>query len=542
MNINRFLLFTALFSLSLLQSLAQGTHPEGTVIGSLPGGLYYQTGPGGSNVSGGYHWTYPYGTKLTINAGASRNLEIMSTGKTADGLVYRQWSEGATWTGWRTILSTNNQGRVGLGLTVPNAQMDIFSTSSHALRLSTNNHSNDQKVEFHSGSGTYHSIVSNAGTGNLQLRAGDGGTGHEVLFFTDGAGRAGVSHLGGLAVGNSYFDNYTPANRLVVEGDIGIGTKTPSGQLELYSTSSHALRLATSNHVNDQKIEFHAGSGTYHSIISNAGSGNLQIRAGDGGSGHEVLFFTDGIGRAGVSHTGGLGIGNSYFNQPVAANRLAVEGDVGIGTKTPSGQLDIVKTGSVRLNVETQGSGTRYGEIAFKDNGSVVGFVWSVPGSNLLSMGKGGHQHINLRMDTENVGIGTTSPSQKLEVNGNVLVQGDVLSKKVKVSANPGDWPDYVFANDYHLRSLAEVSAFIEANHHLPEVPSAREVGENGLDLGSMDATLLKKIEELTLYTLDQEEKLKHQAEALKAQQEENDQLKQLLSELLKRVEKLEKQ
>ena len=434
MNINKFFLFTALFSLFLLQSLAQGTHPEGTAIGSLPAGLYYQTGPGAGNVSGGYHWTYPYGTKLTINSGVSRNLEIMSTGKTADGLVYRQWAEGSTWTGWRTILSTNNLGRVGLGISSPNAQMDIYATESHALRLSTNAHNHDQKIEFHAVSGTYHRIVSNTQSGNLQIRAGDVGSGHEVLFFTDGAGRAGVSHLGGLAVGDSYFDNYTPANRLVVEGDVGIGTKTPAGQ------------------------------------------------------------------------------------------------------------LDIVKTGSVRLNVETKGSGTRYGEIAFKDNGSVVGFVWSVPGSNLLSMGKGGHLHINLRMDTENVGIGTTSPSQKLEVNGNVLVQGDVLSKKVKVSANPGDWPDYVFANDYHLRSLAEVSAFIEANHHLPEVPSAREVGENGLDLGSMDATLLKKIEELTLYTLDQEEKLKHQAEALKAQQEENDQLKQLLSELLKRVEKLEKQ
>lgn len=335
---------TTLLSIPIFGFIAfsQGTYAENTVIGSLPSGLYYQTGPGASNVSGGYNWTYAYGTKLTINAGVSRNLEIMSINKNATGLVYRQWTEGASWTPWRTILSTNQNGRVGLGTSSPNAQMELYSTSSHALRLSTNAHNNNQKIEFTALGGTYHSIVSNTHTGNLQIRAGDGGSGHEVLFFTDGNGRAGVSSLGGLAVGNTYYSNNTAANRLIVEGDVGIGT---------------------------------------------------------------------------------------------------------------------------------------------------------------------------------------TSPTEKLEVNGTVR------SKKVRVEAT--GWPDYVFSRNYKLRTLNELEKYIKENEHLPDVPSAATIEKQGLDLGAMDATLLKKVEELTLYTIDQEKKLENQAARIRQQDA-------VIQNLLKRLEKLE--
>ncbi|MFC6759597.1 hypothetical protein ACFQFQ_09050 [Sulfitobacter porphyrae] len=66
--------------------------------------------------------------------------------------------------------------------------------------------------------------------------------------------------------------------------------------------------------------------------------------------------------------------------------------------------------------------------------------------------------------------------------------------------------PDYVFAEDYALRPLAEVRAFIDANSHLPEVPSEAEIRADGVDMTAMQMALLKKVEELTLYTLDQEQ------------------------------------
>lgn len=102
-----------------------------------------------------------------------------------------------------------------------------------------------------------------------------------------------------------------------------------------------------------------------------------------------------------------------------------------------------------------------------------------------------------------NVGIGTKSPSEKLEVNGTIR------SKEVKVEASP--WPDYVFLPTYNLRSLEETEAFIQANNHLPEMPSAEEVKNNGIQLGEMNALLLKKIEELTLHAIEQQKLIEEQ-------------------------------
>jgi hypothetical protein len=106
------------------------------------------------------------------------------------------------------------------------------------------------------------------------------------------------------------------------------------------------------------------------------------------------------------------------------------------------------------------------------------------------------------------VGIGTTTPDAKLTVKGLVHAQ------EVKVDLNGAAAPDYVFENGYALLPLKEVKSFIDKNKHLPEVPSAKEMELSGIDLGQMNLILLKKIEELTLYVIEQKEQLeKVQAE-----------------------------
>lgn len=94
-----------------------------------------------------------------------------------------------------------------------------------------------------------------------------------------------------------------------------------------------------------------------------------------------------------------------------------------------------------------------------------------------------------------NVGIGTTNPTEKLSVNGNIR------AKKLIVTQN--GWPDYVFSTSYKLRPITEVADYIQANKHLPDMPSAKDVEEKGLDIGKTQAALLKKIEELTLYLIE---------------------------------------
>jgi hypothetical protein len=117
-----------------------------------------------------------------------------------------------------------------------------------------------------------------------------------------------------------------------------------------------------------------------------------------------------------------------------------------------------------------------------------------------------------------NVGIGTTSPNYKLDV------QGTIRAQELKVDMQGAD---FVFEDDYHLRSLSEVEDFIFTNKHLPDVASAKEMQENGVNQSEMNQKLLQKIEELTLYVIEQNKK----TEALIKKNEQLENEIQLLKE-----------
>ena len=116
-----------------------------------------------------------------------------------------------------------------------------------------------------------------------------------------------------------------------------------------------------------------------------------------------------------------------------------------------------------------------------------------------------------MRIDKDgNVGIGTPTPgSFKLAVNGKIW------SQEVNIAmTNPG--PDYVFEKDYNLLSLAELEAYIKANKHLPEVPSAKEMEADGLNLKEMNLILLKKVEELTLHLIEANKRIEETDQKMK--------------------------
>jgi hypothetical protein len=122
---------------------------------------------------------------------------------------------------------------------------------------------------------------------------------------------------------------------------------------------------------------------------------------------------------------------------------------------------------------------------------------------------------ITIKANTGNVGIGTSDPMQyRLAVNG------DAIFTKIKVKTY-ATWPDYVFHPSYTLRPLSDLEKYIKEHGHLPEVPSAKEVEDNGMDVADNQALLLKKIEELTLYVIEQEKQLreiKNEVEKFKAE------------------------
>ncbi|SFM78580.1 hypothetical protein SAMN05428949_0783 [Chitinophaga sp. YR627] len=119
---------------------------------------------------------------------------------------------------------------------------------------------------------------------------------------------------------------------------------------------------------------------------------------------------------------------------------------------------------------------------------------------------------------TGNVGIGTTNPSSEAMLT----VNGAIFSQRVKVEQK--NWADFVFEPEYKLPSLAELETYIKANKHLPNVPSAKDVVKEGIDVGEMNKILLQKIEELTLHLIEEskrnrdlEEKVRLITEELKS-------------------------
>ena len=212
------------------------------------------------------------------------------------------------------------------------------------------------------------------------------------------------------------------------------------------------------------------------------------------------------------------------FTESYSQNTFPSTGNVGIGTTTPNAWLDIrgdlyMSAGEgFRLYGNTDYFGQWLDGVIFEmqdgnsTNGNTDGgFVFRgfTPTDGL-------HQDWMVIKSTGKVGIGTLNPDYQL------TVKGKIHAEEVKVDLSvPG--PDYVFANDYELPSLRELQQYINKNKHLPNIPSAREMEANGVELGVMNMKLLEKVEELTLYTIAQEHKL-----------EEMDSLK-------KRIEKLEK-
>lgn len=319
--------------------------------------------------------------------------------------------------------------------------------------------------------------------------------------------------INSIVIGSGFSSSVTMNNHISKSIMLGVNSSTPAMIIRQNSTQDVPAFVGVG--ITDPKQEFHV-------------NGNTMIS----GSGKGLLFATSAsstYGNFGIRYTG-TGLNFYLPNNGSPTNYLMFignNGNIGVGTSNPTVKFEV--SGTAKATSLQSESLDVMGQISFKNLAGNTTKAITVSSSGVLSSvelstlqdNMGNHtatQNLNLNgkklvggttgtggifvaaNGNVRIGTGNMTPTKALEVNGTIR------SKEVIVEI--ANWSDFVFNDDYQLMSLKETETFIKQNGHLPNVPSAAEVEKDGVQLGEMNAILLQKIEELTLYVIELEKKI----------------------------------
>jgi hypothetical protein len=352
----------------------------------------------------------------------------------------------------------NSSGNVGVGITSPWTSLHIqgpFTPGTAQLLVQSSGADDRQGIGFYNAAGQRTGIIYTgpAAGGDFILGREQAG---QFRFFSNGHER--------LTIGTG--------------GNVGIGTSSPNHRLHVIAPEgSNGMMIETPN------------EGPWAFRLRNTSAPNRGL---------EIFQDDSGTSQIWSNYNGGSG----------ALIAMHPSGNLGIGTSSPDSKLAISGAGETAFHVNSNGSSP---VIRLKKDGiSKWGFLGEFPSAGSLSFYNYFlNDHVMVIRDTGNVGIGTAAPTHKLAVNGTI--------KAKEVIVETTGWSDYVFADDYALQPLSKVEAHIKTNKHLPGIPSAAQIAEQGVSIGDMQARLLAKIEELTLHQIAQEKLLKAQSDELAA-------------------------
>ncbi|MEQ9263613.1 MAG: hypothetical protein RLN81_00205 [Balneolaceae bacterium] len=348
-----------------------------------------------------------------------------------------------------------NSGNVGIGITSPIAKLHVNGDTY----LGTN------QLQFLSASGGNNRIFSAGGTSpgswtfksrfdNMIFSSGENSSNPRRIIFRTGDGdRMEIGASGRVGIGNAAIDITGTALDQLVIGD-GIGSR---GVVVYHGTN------------NDGGYAFANPSGNLTGrILYDSSEGAIKLQ----------YVGTDRL--------------------TIGSNRIELLKNTEIDGRLFFGDFSNEGVGTIQIKNE----GPNDGIALWTETGNITKRIWIDDSTNTLQLTAGVSLNNGLSLDENgNIGIGTSNPDQAL------TVKGKIHSEEIIVDLNvPG--PDYVFEEDYDLPTLSEIEAFIKANKHLPEIPSAKEMEANGISLGEMNMLLLKKIEELTLITIQQQKQI----------------------------------
>ena len=363
------------------------------------------------------------------------------------------------------------------------SKIEIFSTDSHLARFYYNDNAT---------TATRPRLDIFGYPNKINLRTTHGSGGAHLSFGTHTVPDAlFISHNGLIGIGNT-----APDTKLHLE-ESNVGIKT-----------TYATQIIEANDAQLDLISSSAG---------NWGSA-INLVEGNGDANNDIWSIVRRTSNDNSSLRINYGTSNNHENPSLIT--FNTNGNVGIGTNSPTAKLDIGK--SNLENAFSVGSSNDGGRIytSYESGKGTLNFVEHDDPFVLSFTQAGTNTNEKIIFDQGNFGIGTTTMgSHKL------AVEGSIGAREIKVEAN--GWSDFVFENTYQLPSLKEVENHIQQKGHLKDIPSAKEVEENGIFLGQMDAKLLQKIEELTLYTIQQQKEIKY--------------LSKKLNELEQKLDKVEK-
>jgi hypothetical protein len=333
----------------------------------------------------------------------------------------------------------------------------------------------------------------------------------------------GLFIIGSSSFAQQWNGNNNPTDVISRDGNVGIGTSTPTGHLSFGSMGEHLtigipswtnqaiLRTGWTSGIGDftelrvpgteannvaQLRMLHNGS---VGIGTNTPTGHLSF----GNMGDHLTIGLPGFTNKVILKTGWTGGIGDYTEirvpgtEPnnVAQLRILHNGSVGIGTNTPTGHLSFGSMGN-HLTIGIPGFASQ----------AILSTGWNGTNGDYTELRVPGSAANNalLRIQANgNVGIGTDNPG-----SFKLAVEGRIAAREIQVTAQT-PFPDYVFASSYKLRSLYNLENYINQNKHLPGIPSAAEVEKKGgIELGQMNTKLLEKIEELTLYVIELNKKI----------------------------------